>query len=1238
MVFMLALRYRLSTGASIANAGDQPVTEAVSGAFQERHKRVYNYGNRGGYMAELALFVFGPPRLERDRSPVIVPRRKALALLVYLAITHRPQAREALIALLWPESDAASAHAAMRQAVLALNQSLGRGYLESAAGRVGLAADAPLSVDANTFASLLERVAGHHHAANGLCDDCLEALVAAARMYSGDFLAGFTLVDSPSFDEWQLLQTESLRRDLAGVLEKLARTLSARGQHEPALAHARRWLALDPLCEPAERTLMQLYAACGERSAAVRLYDECTRRLRTELGAAPEAETTRLRDQILDGAGKGKLGGQLKDEQAEQAQTTSRPDSRPIAEAGLLGEAEAGPFGAPAPHNLPAPLTPLVGRGAELATLAGRLADPACRLVTLTGPGGSGKSRLALEAGLRQRAHFADGVFLVSLSPSRRTGAGNEALCAAIAQSAELPTAGPRTGDVQRRLLDHLRRKSMLLILDNLEQVLEVASGDKGGPGGAGTVEEGSDARYVLAGILAGAPGVKILATSRVALDLSSEQLLPVEGLEVPPESRAASDLQTMGAFSDGSLRAAPGNPLDYSAVQLFVQSARRLKPDFVPTPADLEQIGHLCRLVGGLPLAILLAASWVTLLSPAEIVARVATAELDFLEAGWQDLPERQRSLRRVFDGSWNLLSAHQRGVLATLCIFRGGFDHQAAEQVAGASLQDLRELLVRSLIEHIPGKRYDLHPLLRQYAREKLAAMPGGDGPGRRSHCAHYAQCAHNWTALAGHARAAPLEEIAAEVDNLRAALAWAVGQRDAHNLPPLCDALFSYLRAHELVREIESTSAQAAQALEKEAAATNQEALVALTRVRGLQMIAASLQGRDEEAKRLEAQAWALLEHPRLTGRDLRAERARLLYTAGWIHCDGGKRAVAGRMWREALGLYRELGDEPGALNVLEALAFLATSTGEYGQCRLLSEECILGHQRLGQTRGMIFPLIWLAWACGMQGSFAEGQRHAREAMELARPIDDDKGLAEGLMALGGCLAMEGRFAEAQGVLQQIAGISEEFATPVSEEFSEWLSWSEVHLGQYERVREREQVELARHRRNGRAFDAGRSLRSLGYIALAEGDLTTAEQRLQEAVELLRPISQPEDLAEVVGVTGFVLAQLGKRDEGEALVREALRTAGAIGNLHCAAIAVAALAGLCSLTEQSEVALEWHALASRYGCIGNSRFWEDVVGRRIAEEAAALPGGVAAAAQARGEQRDLYAAIAEVLQLGE
>ena len=403
--------------------------------------------------------------------------------------------------------------------------------------------------------------------------------------------------------------------------------------------------------------------------------------------------------------------------------------------------------------NLPAPRTSFVGRESELDEIDRLLEDPDCRLLTLVGPGGAGKTRLALEAAARRIERYAHGVHFVPLV----SVASPEFLAPAVAESIQFAVDGAHSGfSAQEQLLDYLGERSTLLVLDNFEHLVD-----------------GAD---LLGEIVERAPKVELLTTSRERLNVQSEWVLDVHGL---------------GLAENGNGR--PG------ALRLFVERATQVMPGFSLDDDERADARRICGLVEGLPLGIELAASWVSMLSCAEIADEIER-NIDFLETSMRDVPERHRSVRAAFDQSWRLLTREQQDVLARLSVLRGDYGREAAVAVAGADLRLLSELVSKSLVRRSDFGRFEVHELLRQYAAERLAASPGEERDAHERHARHYAaMLMERQAALLGPELAVARDELRGELDNLRAAAEWILAEDDEHVALPVLEAFYTFLWMH-------------------------------------------------------------------------------------------------------------------------------------------------------------------------------------------------------------------------------------------------------------------------------------------------------------------------------------------------------------------------------------------------------------------------------------------------------
>lgn len=645
-----------------------------------------------------------------DQPVTALRSRKAKALLVYLAWTGGPVPRDVLAGLLWPESPDALRN--LRVTLTRLRAVLAP-YIQARRASVSLQPDSPHWLDARELADQLA-----HRLPEGrtLPPSEVARLEHAARGYRGEFLAGFFVRESPAFEDWARHVRERLQRGVVEALRRLVIHHLETGAHQDGIAVAMRLLALDPLHEETHRHLMYLLTLAGQRAEALRQYETCRELLADELGVEPAEETHQLADAI----------------RAREIVTPRQPPR--------------------VQHNLPAQLTPFVGRQDELRQLDNLLARS--RLVTLTGPGGIGKTRLALEFAAMQTSHFADGVFFVSLA-SRDAP---DDIPAAVLRALRLPPpqSVQNAPAVARYVLDTLRGRHLLLVLDNFEHLLD----------GAPFVSE----------LLTTAPGLRALVTSRERLNLSGEAVLTVGPLQLP---------------GDG----AEGDLLDFSALRRFIENAWFARSDFAPEHDDLRHAARICHLVEGVPPGVILATLWANTLSLQEIADELEGG-LGFLSAEVRDLPARHRSLRAVFDSSWRLLSKAEQDVLMRLAVFQDGFTRRAAQQVTGAPLAVLQGLLTKSLIQRDPASgRFQLHEMVRQFAADRLADS-GDEETARQDHAQYYCRwLAAQEDALTGLDQVEGFNLIEADFANIRAAWTFAAAGRDAALIDAALDPLLLF-----------------------------------------------------------------------------------------------------------------------------------------------------------------------------------------------------------------------------------------------------------------------------------------------------------------------------------------------------------------------------------------------------------------------------------------------------------
>ncbi|MEZ4731551.1 MAG: BTAD domain-containing putative transcriptional regulator [Caldilineaceae bacterium] len=635
-----------------------------------------------------------------NSPPIPFEARTVQALLLYLACHGRPLGRDQLAELLWPERTQQQGRANLRVAIHRLRQQLDP-YLLITRQTLALNPAAPVTLDVAHFEA---------HFATG-------DWAATTALYHAPFCDGFYLDESPAYEQWVLLERERLHILALTAHQQLISQRTAAGQLNAAIDAAQRLLQLDPAHEPTHRQLMRLLAQAGQRNAALAQYEICRHLLATELDVPPDETTTALAEQIrTNDFGFWILDFRLPLPVADIDNPKSKIQNPKFA-------------------NLPPQSTPFIGRAAELAQIAQVLTNPDCRLLTLLGVGGVGKTRMALAAAMQQGERFPDGICFVALAG---VGAA-DLLLVALAQSLGLDTV---SSDLPALVAAYLQPRRLLLVLDNFEHLLK----------GAETV----------AYLLHHAPQIKVLVTSRQRLHLVEEWLLPIGGLALAG-----------GMTSD--------------AAALFLRSAQRVRRDF---RADGQEaaIEAICRQTEGMPLAIELAASWVRAMSCAEI-ARQMRHSLDFLTTPLRNLPERHRSIYALFDQSWRLLTPDEQRVLRGVSVFQGGwiladaaqvlaFDEGAGHATNRAALQHLHLALVdKSLMQHGEEQRFRMHELVRQYAAEQLTASSEEERIRQR----HYTTYLHLARTADQQVRGPAVVEwfarLEAEQDNIRAAWQWAL-----------------------------------------------------------------------------------------------------------------------------------------------------------------------------------------------------------------------------------------------------------------------------------------------------------------------------------------------------------------------------------------------------------------------------------------------------------------------------
>lgn len=982
-------------------------------------------------MPHLTLHLFGLPRVELDGQPVVTDRRKALALLIYLSVNGMDYTREALATLLWPDQDTSHVLAYLRRTLWEINQTFGVGLVRAERDIVGISTDAraEMWIDVSRFRTLVAKSRARNNQ-----QDIVPVLEEALALYHDDFLAGFTLRDTSLYEEWVSGQAETLKQEYLLALEMLALELSKRGEFSRAIETASTWVKCDPLNEAAHGLLMELYARNGQRSAAFRQYQECARLLLRELAIEPSPEIKTLFERL----------------KKEAEQKIIEPDL------------EASKASSPQPLLESTYSTSFFGRRSELADLDKMLHDPQVRLISILGPGGAGKTRLALEVGRIHRAIFADGVYFVSLAAVSRP----EYMIASIADVLGARFTASETRSQLDQLAEFLALRQLLLILDNLEHL----------QAGSRTVVD------TIETLLIAAPQLKLLTTSHERLNLEQEWVLNVGGMPVP-------------AMSAGDWE-------QYGVVQLFLQNARKAAGVLRPGEMDRLAIIRICQLVGGLPLALELAAAWVRMLSCGEIASEIERG-LDFLKTPLKNVTERHQSLRATFEYSWKFLSETEQQTLMRLAVFRGGFKREAAHTVANAPLVVLTELVDKSLIQRGEDGRFDIHQALKPFVLEKLAQHPSLQTQTAARHSAHFAAFTdERRLALRGHGQRTALDELTTEFDNILSGWNWAVVQGCANDVLSYYEGLLRYL---DLRNRFHDAEALFGRAVEKwQAVAGRDHATFGL--LLACHAWFCNRLSHITQAHQLLLQSLELLR--KLGARpQLMFVNSMVLYIVPLIDNMDEVERIA----HESLAYYEEQNDRWGMAQVLPFFHRIKTPEGLRDAIRLHNQTLEI-YRETGDSAGLAATLTSLGELLHYSGDYDNARRCHQSGLEIARELNDRRAIAANLDCLGFINRQMGEIELAHRQHQESMEISRELVNGLGIAGSlDNLGMIAMDQQDYRQALALFQQALPLRRESGQQGSVAISLEHIASAALQLNDYSLAETCLHEALAILA--HQPE-----------------------------------------------------------------------------------------------------------------------------
>ncbi len=909
----------------------------------------------------LRIHLLGSLKLfDADVPLALATPPKTLHLLAYLLLQRQAAVtRDQLAFTLWPDRSEPEARGQLRRYLYRLRQFLPEGDWLITHGE---------QVQWNTAADYWLDVAEFERLSSGtLRADRLEA---ALKLYPHDLLIDL-------YEDWVIIERERLYNLYLDDLQRLLEHYRDERAYDRAISCAQQILKREPLHENIVRELMRLRAAAGDRTRALEDYRHFQLRVREELGVPPLPETMALYESLRQATFTPEVSApQVSTPQVSAPQVFVSQVSAP--------QLTARPFGA-RPVKVPAPLTRILGRELELVAVRDLMRSSTTRLLTLTGPGGTGKTRLAQEVAQRlaqEPQAFSDGIFYVSLSALTSA----DFVLPAIAKVLEVPETSQRS--LSEAIKDILLNKDLLLILDNFEHLLEAAP--------------------LVTDLLSATADLRVLITSREVLHVYGEHEFAVPPLPLPDLDRAK--------------QSPPHELLNFAAIALFVERARAVQSDFVLAADNAAAVAEICVRLDGLPLAIELAAARSKLFTPEAMLPRLSD-RLSFLIGQARDRPDRQRTLRGVIDWSYNLLSEDEKIMFARLSVFAGSFTAEAAQALdlvqsdrAGAGPADvldrLAALIDKSMLRTFnleaagSPPRFRMLSTLREYAQEKLIKR-GEDEPLRVRHAHYYFTLAREGApALRGPQQLDWMRRLEAERDNFRAALSWTLEQTPEH-----ADVGLRLAVALGRFWSLHGDWTEGAQWLLRSLA--QQPQAKPAVRAWGLSEASELVDklGRVSEADALAAESLALF-------RELGEARglADAMCNLAGARLSQNDYERAEPMLLEALALYRQLDVPTGAAIALSYLGMLAKEQGHYDRAAACHAESLELNRRAGNAFGMALDLTQLSFIAYWLGQYERSAELAQQAVDLARRMNDRRGLASALDGVGAALGKLGRYAEA------------------------------------------------------------------------------------------------------------------------------------------------------------------------------------------------------------------------------
>ena len=1055
--------------------------------------------------AELRVWLLGGFRVRvgsREIESAAWRLRKARSFVKLLALTsgHRLH-REQVMEFLWPHLDPAAASNNFRKILHTVRRTLEPGssaesgqYCRVVDDVVALAPAGAAWIDVDAFAAA---------AADARQRGDPAVYRAALDLYAGD------LLPEDQYEEWSTNRREALHQECLSLLADLAAIYESRHDEARAIETLQLLVSRDAGREDAHHGLMRLYALGGQRQQALRQYQILKESLSREFEAQPDEASRRLYEDI-------------------QAGRFPHPDSQSVKVTRPPAD-----FRAAGRTNLPLQLTSFVGRAREIAELRSSMVDG--RQLTLTGAGGVGKTRLALEVAARLVQEFSDGIWLADLSVLADAALVPQTV-AGIVNVREEP-GRPLTA----ALGDYFLAKHTLLVLDNCEHV-------------AGACAQ--LAEY----LLRRCPDLHVLATSREVLGMQGERVHRVASLSVPDLRRPCSAAE-LGEFE---------------AVRLFIDRAGLSQPGFALTDENAPEVARICAHLDGIPLAIELAAARLASLSVDAIAARL-DSRFRLLTGGTRTALSRHQTLRAAMEWSYDLLSEPERALLRRLSVFAGGFTLEAAQALGATDRAD--EMAVLELLGRLVDKsmvqlerptgaaRYRLLETVRDFVRDKLVEAQEADSA-RRAHAVFFLGFAERAAPeLRGPRQASWLDRLEAEHDNLRAALEWSLSQEHDETGLRLAAALAGYWHGRGYLSEGREWLERAQQHGGEERAAFP-KALEGAARL-------AFAQDDFERAVTIMEKAVPLAR----AGDDPQI----LMLSLAWLghavwHQGDRPRGVA--LCVESEALCRSAGSGWAAAVTLAEVATVALHEDDPERAIRLLEESLALFRAAGDTAGIAQCLHQLGVQATNQGDYAKAASFMQEALELQRHLGRKPAAAASLIRLGRIALLRGQYREAIALLEAGAALQDELGKTWDVPYRKAsLGLAVLAAGDLARAAALFEESLAVRSRGGYrgSYMAGSAdaLLGLGIVARYREDYSRARQLLEDSLKSFRAAGDAEGGSAALYQLGLVARIENDLERATELLRESLASRQARGDRLGVADCVEAMAAVARLRGSPEAA---------------------------------------------------------------